>query len=128
MHLNRIFKSRRQFRRGRKLVTAYLIVTASTVLIADVKAQQNEADADGVIRLESTIRGDQQQPRVLSIVPWDSPGHKRISRVALTGDRTTRMEPLERSAFLQRVALHQTLLGAATSEGTENTTIDENDK
>ncbi|MDM7862029.1 hypothetical protein QTP81_15605 [Alteromonas sp. ASW11-36] len=128
MQLNKMLKGRRQFRRGRKLITAYLVVTASAVMIADVKAQQNAADTDGVIRLEETIRGDQQQPRVLSIVPWDSPAHKRIGRVALTGDRTAFMEPLERSAFLQRVALHQALLGAATSENTQDSAANENNK
>jgi hypothetical protein len=70
---------------------------------------------DRVIRLESTIRGDQQQPRILSIVPWDSPANRRISRVALTGEIGETMTPIHRHAFLQRIQLHEQL-NAALSE------------
>lgn len=72
-------------------------------------------DGDGVLRLEATIRGDQQQPRVLSIVPWDSPPHRRISRVALTGEASNMMVPLHRHTFLQRIALHDQLKVAVSN-------------
>jgi len=72
---------------------------------------------DGVLRLQATIRGDQQQPRILSIVPWDSPAHRRTSRVALTGETSNTMAPLHRHAFLQRIALHDQLKLALPEAG-----------
>lgn len=127
MLFNKMLKPRRAFKRSQKMITAYLVVSATTVMVADVHAQQSQTD---VIQLESTIRGDQQQPRVISIVPWNSPPHKRVSKVALTGERSEVMQPIERSAFLQRIALHQLLLGESSS-GTNTDALDsskENDK
>lgn len=109
MQFKQRVKTRRAFRRKQAAVAAYLVVTSANVMITDVFAQQ--ADDNTIIRLESTIRGDQQQPRVLSIVPWDSPPHMRMGRVALTGDVMQPMAPIERQAFLNRLALHQTLFG-----------------
>ena len=74
-----------------------------------VQRQPLARGSDGVLRLQAVIRGDQQQPRILSIVPWDSPAHRRTSRVALTGEASDTLTPLHRHAFLQRIALHDQL-------------------
>lgn len=74
--------------------------------------QPVKLDEDGVLRLQATIRGDQQQPRILSIVPWESPAHRRISRVALTGETSDSMASLHRHTFLQRIALYDQLKSA----------------
>ncbi|WP_100642402.1 hypothetical protein [Alteromonas facilis] len=109
MQWMKINRPRRPFRR-RRVVAAYLIITASNLMISDVQAQQVAGQDSRVIKLESTIRGDQQQPRVLSIVPWDSPAQKRVTRVALTGAGESQLAPLERNAFLQRIELHKRML------------------
>lgn len=113
MLFNKILKPRRAFKRSRHVVAAYLVVSSAAIVVADVRAQQADQD---VIQLESTIRGDQQQPRVISIVPWNSPPHKRVSKVALTGETTRVMQPLERNAFIQRISLHQLLIGTTSGE------------
>ena len=74
---------------------------------------------DGVLRLQATIRGDQQQPRILSIVPWDSPANRRTSRVALTGEISDTMLPLHRHTFLQRMTLHDQLKLAIPEAGSQ---------
>lgn len=107
----KISQPRRPFRRPRKWIAAYLVISASHVAISDVHAQSAPEEEKRIITLESTIRGDQQQPRVLSIVPWDSPPQKRVTRVALTGQLQGEMAPLERNAFLQRIELHRRLTG-----------------
>ena len=58
---------------------------------------------DGVIQLEDTIRGSREQPKVLSIVPWQPPKDKQ----QLPSPFVKRMEqdflPLERDEFRRRV-------------------------
>ena len=113
MQFKQRVRSRRAFKRKDAMVAAYLVITSTNLMVTDVMAQQsNERD---VIKLESTIRGDQQQPRVLSIVPWDSPPHMRMGRVALTGEASQPMAPIERQAFLNRLALHQVLFESNSS-------------
>lgn len=89
------------------------------VEVAPTERPKRVVGSDGVIRLEATIRGDQQQPRILSIVPWDSPAHRRISRVALTGEISDSMTPIHRHAFLQRITLHDQLKAAIPTEQTD---------
>lgn len=66
---------------------------------------QNESSQtkDGVIQLEDTIRGSREQPKVLSIVPWQPPKDKE----QLPSPFVKRIEqdflPLDRDEFRRRV-------------------------
>ncbi len=64
---------------------------------------QNESD--GVLRLQDTIRGNKEQPQVLSIVPWQLPTHKRIDATAEWQPILDKMAPLERGQFLRELQL-----------------------
>ncbi|WP_412972165.1 hypothetical protein [Glaciecola sp. MF2-115] len=61
---------------------------------------------DDVLRLEETIRGNKEQPKVLSIVPWQLPLHQRIDRNEQRwAPIKTKLKPLERNSFLKKIKL-----------------------
>ena len=67
--------------------------------------QQNESNQtnDGVIQLTETIRASREQPKVLTIVPWQPPRDKE----QLPSPFVNRIEqdflPLDRDEFKRRV-------------------------
>jgi hypothetical protein len=64
----------------------------------------------GVIQLEAVIRGNQQQPKVLTIVPWQSPGRKNTLPSPVWQQVKQQLQPLERRDFLQEQRLFEKLL------------------
>ncbi|WOH38950.1 hypothetical protein RI844_06950 [Thalassotalea fonticola] len=48
-----------------------------------------------VITLESTIVGDKEQPKVLSIVPWQKPEHQALSTQPVTRQIEMKFHPVE---------------------------------
>ena len=58
----------------------------------------------GVLKLEATIRGSREQPKVMSIVPWQPPSQNNLlpSPVMRRIDQT--FSPLDREEFLRRLA------------------------
>ncbi len=78
-------------------------------LNADATGQtQTTASAqteDGIIRLEDTIRGNKEQPQVLTIVPWQLPVHQRINENTEWQLQVNQLTSIERSAFLRNLAV-----------------------
>ena len=66
-----------------------------------------------VLQLEATIRGDKQQPQVLSIVPWQIPGHRVIEQTTLVEQSKPVFEVIERGRFLRRLSMTKDLNGAS---------------
>lgn len=60
---------------------------------------------DGIIRLEDTIRGNKEQPQVLTIVPWQLPVHQRINENTEWQLQVNQLTSIERSAFLRNLAV-----------------------
>ena len=58
-----------------------------------------------VLKLEETIRGNKEQPQVLTIVPWQLPIHQRISENRDWLQSKEKLPPIERSAFLRKLDL-----------------------
>lgn len=85
-----------------------LVLLVSFVLSLGASAQDvDEAKSEEPLRLEATIRGNKEQPRVLSIVPWQLPKHRNIRGALQWTPMNTQPQPLERNRFLRRVALNQ---------------------
>ncbi|WP_229333606.1 hypothetical protein [Glaciecola sp. MH2013] len=75
------------------------------------------ANGGEVLRLEETIRGNKEQPKVLSIVPWQLPLHQRIDRNENRwAPIKTSLKPMVRNNFLKEINL---LEGIQTSKSTE---------
>ncbi|MFQ3206205.1 MAG: hypothetical protein ACI9IT_000339 [Glaciecola sp.] len=71
-----------------------------------VASDGNVSSSSDILRLEETIRGNKEQPKVLSIVPWQLPLYQRIDRNEQRwAPIKTRLNLLERSSFLKEIKL-----------------------
>ena len=60
-----------------------------------------------VLRLQDTIRGNKEQPQVLTIVPWQLPTHKRIDASTKWQPIVDKLAPIERRQFLKNIEILQ---------------------
>jgi hypothetical protein len=74
---------------------AVLLVTLSFV----TSAQQPPE----VVKLEDTIRGNQEQPKVLTIVPWQTPSVKHSLPSQIVERINKGFQPLERDEFTRQL-------------------------
>ncbi len=58
-----------------------------------------------ILRLEDTIRGNKEQPQVLTIVPWQLPVHQRINENKEWQLQVKQLSSIERNAFLRNLAV-----------------------
>ena len=80
--------------------------TEQTPLDLKVASDGNVSQSGDILRLEETIRGNKEQPKVLSIVPWQLPLHQRIDRNEQRwAPIKTQLKPLERNSFLKEIKL-----------------------
>lgn len=56
------------------------------------------------IQLEATIRGNREQPNVLSIVPWQPPSQKQSLPPSIEQRMARTFTPLQRDEFQRRIA------------------------
>ena len=114
----------------RPLILSLLFVSASTGLMAQENetndkpselpavVQSGSANKDDVLRLEETIRGNKEQPKVLSIVPWQLPLHQRIDRNEQRwAPIKTQLKALERNSFLKEIKLLEGIQNDQSSAG-----------
>jgi hypothetical protein len=76
-----------------------LLCLMLTMLSCQVTAQQ---PAD-VIQLEDTIRGNQEQPKVLTIVPWQTANVKHSLPSQIVERINKGFQPLERDEFTRQL-------------------------
>ncbi len=81
-------------------------ITDQAPIDLTVASDGNVSQTGDVLRLEETIRGNKEQPKVLSIVPWQLPLHQRIDRNEQRwAPIQTQLKPLERNSFLKEIKL-----------------------
>lgn len=64
-----------------------------------------KAEQPSVIKLEQTIRGDQEQPKVLTIVPWQSPKAKQALPSAIVERINKKFVPLQRDELRRQIKM-----------------------
>lgn len=77
---------------------AVTLVITSLVTSTVLFAQEPE-----VLKLEETIRANQEQPKVLSIVPWQSPKAKDALPSAIVERINKTFKPLHRDELLRQI-------------------------
>lgn len=85
-----------------------LAQTADTSLQEQANSQTPQkpnTNRDEILRLEDTIRGNKEQPQVLTIVPWQLPVHQRINENSQWQLQVMQLPPIERTAFLRKLAV-----------------------
>lgn len=65
----------------------------------------NTTSEQPILRLEDTIRGNKEQPQVLTIVPWQLPVHQRINENTEWQLQASQLSSIERNAFLRNLAV-----------------------
>jgi hypothetical protein len=70
-----------------------------------VQAQQQPISSNEILRLEETIRGNKEQPQVLTIVPWQLPSHQRINENKAWQPMIEDLPSIERGQFLRDLAV-----------------------
>lgn len=58
-----------------------------------------------VLQLEETIRGNQEQPKVLTIVPWQAPKAKQSLPSPIVERINKKFAPLQRDELLRQIKL-----------------------
>lgn len=81
------------------LVLCSVLLCLNTVVLA---AERTELDG-------AVIRGDQEQPQVLFLLPWQSPPSPDIAVPPPTKDLGNVLEPLERQRFREELYFRSTL-------------------
>ena len=56
-----------------------------------------------VLKLEATIRGSREQPKVMSIVPWQPPSQNNLLPSPVMQRINQTFSPLDREEFLRRL-------------------------
>lgn len=85
-----------------------LAQTANTSLQEQANSQTPQkpnTNKNEILRLEDTIRGNKEQPQVLTIVPWQLPVHQRINENSQWQLQVMQLPPIERTAFLRKLAV-----------------------
>ena len=84
---------------GNKLLGLLIIILSSGAI-----AQQNQTTEPNLVQLEATIRGDKEQPNVLSIVPWQLPMAKTVDGQVLDTVTMIDIQPMTRAQFQRELA------------------------
>ncbi|WP_215395590.1 hypothetical protein [Rheinheimera oceanensis] len=82
-----------------RLMLVCIVSVASFSLLAQQREQQ--------VQVESTISGNQEQPKTIYVLPWQSP----VSVIRIPGEPLTQqapaLSPLDRQQFLRFIAVQQ---------------------
>lgn len=116
----------------------FALLTSLMLLMGFISptAYAQEAPESNILRLEDTIRGNKEQPQVLTIVPWQLPAHQRINENKEWKLKVSKLPEIERSAFLRHLALVKELAQNkaggnsqrnSQQDASHNTTDKEND-
>jgi hypothetical protein len=82
----------------KRYLGAYLTAICVAMLGNIVNAQE-----PAVIQLEETIRGNQEQPKVLTIVPWQSPKTKQALPSPIVDRINKTFVPLQRDELKRQI-------------------------
>jgi hypothetical protein len=63
------------------------------------------AQSPAVITLQETIRGNQEHPKVLTIVPWQSPNKKQALPSEIVARINKKFVPLQRDALKRQIQM-----------------------
>jgi hypothetical protein len=81
------------------------------------QARQQPISPSEILRLEETIRGNKEQPQVLTIVPWQLPSHQRINENKAWQPMIEALPSIERGQFLRDLAVVSEISDGANDPG-----------
>jgi hypothetical protein len=88
-----------------KLYLASLLIAMCFVVLRSFLGNIANAQQPEVIKLEETIRGNQEQPKVLTIVPWQSPKTKQALPSPIVERINKKFVPLQRGELQRQIKI-----------------------
>jgi hypothetical protein len=87
-----------------------LLVCDGVCMAQEITEQVTEQPLDTrVIKIETTIRGSREQPKVMSIVPWQPPSQKQVLPSPILQRIEQKFKPLKRDEFQRQVQYFEKL-------------------
>lgn len=77
------------------------------------------AEEETVVTLKSTVTGNQEQPKVMYLVPWQQPGDAQFDNTIRGSFADELFVPIDRDVFVRGLE-YQTLLSEANAENAES--------
>ncbi len=99
-----------------KAMRIWALLWLSSMTLPALAQQVDEASAGEPLKLEATIRGNKEQPRVLSIVPWQLPKYRPIEGALNWQPALISPRPIHRDSFTRQLAIEQVMQGG-TEDG-----------
>ena len=72
-----------------------------TLLCLSSLAHSQQAQGETQVILHSTVTGNQEQPRVMYIVPWNQPGDSRFEHTLQRSIARELFDPIDRDEFVR---------------------------
>lgn len=107
-------------------ITRLLIMAALAPVAAALQAEE------ATVSLHSTVSGNQEQPKVMYIVPWQQPAAAEFDYALHNSITEELFVPLDRDVFVRELAYQEILsassdrIESADGAGTLPTTLDNN--
>lgn len=99
-----------------------LLVAAFGVALASAQTSGDEnSDQDRVVRLQSTVSGSQEQPRVMYIVPWQEPGAAEFDYTLDNRLVQDVFAPIDRDEFVRQLTYRDKIRSGADAADNEIT-------
>lgn len=95
------------------LIILSLFIAGSSTVFAQSAERRDAAEP---LRLEDTIRGNKEQPRVLSIVPWQLPKYRPIEGALDWQPSLITPRPIHRDSFTRQLAIENIMQGESQTE------------
>jgi hypothetical protein len=85
-------------------VGLFLLCSGSAYAVQEATERTAQQPLDKrVIKLETTIRGSREQPKVMSIVPWQPPSQKQVLPSPILQRIEQKFKPLKRDEFQRQI-------------------------
>ncbi|MFK8048491.1 MAG: hypothetical protein AB8B81_08660 [Halioglobus sp.] len=94
-------------------VSCIFVVLVSFGLSLDAIAQEP------IVTLRSTVTGNQEQPRVMYIVPWQQPGGSNFEYVMESSIGDELFAPVDREEFVRSMGYQEKISSNASSDAGE---------
>ena len=75
---------------------------------------------EAIVTLRSTVTGNQEQPRVMYIVPWQQPGSSDFDYEMHRGIADELFAPVDREEFVRELGYEAMISSSAGGGGVEN--------
>ena len=98
--------------------TRHLVMQIAVAVLASVASIATLAQ-EPIVTLRSTVTGNQEQPRVMYIVPWQQPGGSNFEYVMESSIGDELFAPVDREEFVRSMGYQEKISTNASTGASE---------